>query len=185
MQGDRLELPDWAFAEQAATGAHIERDIWIDLICYWFQQPDGTSKPILPGSVRVYRLFTRVTAGGGTISWNPPANVGDAVDPYQYALLSTNFPNSKFANLGRIAFHPSAASYGQRNAAGQQAFTAYIDYSVLDWHILREDREVPYSVTTNTDTAIPVRATLGNWKRAGDPNPDNTLYEWFSDPYSL
>jgi type II secretory pathway pseudopilin PulG len=154
------------------SGAGTNGDLWETIVT-----PNGTSKPILPGSVRVYRLFTRVTAGGGTISWNPPANVGDAVDPYQYALLSTNFPNSKFANLGRIAFHPSAASYGQRNAAGQQAFTAYIDYSVLDWHILREDREVPYSVTTNTDTAIPVRATLGNWKRAGDPNPDNTLYD--------
>jgi hypothetical protein len=129
---------------------------------------NGTQVAVLPGSVRVYRQFDRVTTAGNTINW------GDASDPYQYALLSNNI--APFANIGRIAFHPSGAGYGQRNASGQQAFTAYIDYSVLDWHILREDREVPSGIPGQFNE-VSVRTTLGNWKREGDPNADNTIYE--------
>ena len=145
----------------------------------WENITTPAGKAILPGSSRVYRVFDRVTttAGApGTINWDPAA----PNDPYQYALLSDNIKDasnlSTFANIGRIAFNPAGASYGQRNAEGQQAFTAYIDYSVLDWHILREDREVP-STTTGQFNEISVRTTLGNWKRAGDPNPDNTVYD--------
>jgi type II secretory pathway pseudopilin PulG len=136
---------------------------------------NGTPIPVVPGSVRVYRLFERVTIGAGTINWVPenPNAAALTYEPYQYALLEGNLAPS--ANLGRIAFHPSGASYGQRNASGQQAFTAYVDYSVLDWHILREDREVPSSVA-GRNGEITVRTTLGNWKREGDPNPGNTIY---------
>ncbi|MES2462957.1 MAG: hypothetical protein V4671_20425 [Armatimonadota bacterium] len=137
------------------------------------------SNGVLPGSVRVYRLFDRVTAAAGTpgtINWDPT----DPTDPYQYALLSSNFIDGNgiatSANVGRIAFNPSGASYGQRNASGQQAFTAYIDYSVLDWHIMREDREVPSGIP-GANNEVTVRTTLANLKRAGDPNPDNTLYD--------
>ncbi len=143
---------------------------------------NGTPIPVLPGSVRVFRLFERVTTTPGTaptpgtINWVPedPAAAVPTFEPYQYALLDDNIAPS--ANIGRIAFYPSGASYGQRNAGGQQAFTAYMDYAVLDWHILREDREVS-SGLPGRNGVINVRTTLGNWKRAGDPNPDNTLYD--------
>ena len=150
-------------------------------------------KAILPGSTRVYRVFDRVTttapvgATPGVINWgsNAPSDPNAPYDPYQYALLSDNIKNasnaSTFANIGRIAFNPAGASYGQRNAEGQQAFTAYVDYSVLDWHILREDREVPSGVPGQYGE-ISVRTTLGNWKQKGNPNPDNTIYDGMFGP---
>ena len=135
--------------------------------------PGNTTKALLPGSTRVFREFDRVTTTSGTpgtINWDSAA----PNDPYQYALLDSNI--ATYANLGRIAFNPAGASYGQRSAEGQQAFTAYVDYSVLDWHILREDREVPSGVQGQFGE-ISVRTTLGNWKQKGTPNPDNLIYD--------
>ncbi len=130
----------------------------------WVPIP-GDYPDVFPGSETVSREFTRIRATGR--DW-------DEDDPYEYKLLSPNA--SPFANMGLVAFNPAGANYSERTAYGQQAFTAYIDYSVLDWHIIREDREVPSAVFAR-DGAIPIKLTLNAIKRTGDVEPDQTTYQ--------
>ncbi|MBC8101322.1 MAG: hypothetical protein H7Z41_01875 [Cytophagales bacterium] len=131
---------------------------------------------IVPGSEQVYIEFSRLAAATNFSTSNP----------YEYKLLRDNFPDGaglSFANLGLIAFNPTGPNYGQRNAYGQQGFNALIDYSVLDWHILREDREVPSGAVAANKT-VTIRTTLGSIKRKGDPNADNTIYDGMYGPGS-
>jgi hypothetical protein len=124
----------------------------------------GNAKNIIAGSEGVSRIFRRVRR----------ADAFDPNDPYEFKLLSNNVPRSAaapasekvYANVGIIAFNPSGANYAERTAFGQQPFTAFMDYSVLDWHILHEDREVPGTIFSGGD-AIPLKLTLGNIKRYG------------------
>jgi hypothetical protein len=83
--------------------------------------------------------------------------------------MSANIPSNTtgqdvYANVGILAFNPIGATVTERTAFGEQPFTAYIDYNVLDWHILREDREVP-STFFNPGDAIPIKLTLSGIKR--------------------
>ncbi|MBC8138957.1 MAG: hypothetical protein H8F28_24035 [Fibrella sp.] len=88
-------------------------------------------KTILSGSEIVVRDFTRLAA---TASWS-------ATDPYQYKLASPNISTN--ANLGVIAFNPAGANFSVSVPGGTKPFTALASYAVLDWHILRDDRQVP------------------------------------------
>jgi len=125
---------------------------------------------IVPGSDLVTRAFRRLTAGD---NWT-------ADDPYEYKLVSANIASSpgstSVANLGQLAFHPAGATQPDEISPTRQGFTAYVDYYVLDWHILRDDREVP-AVAADAAGAVPIKLTLGKIKRNGDANPDNTLYD--------
>jgi type II secretory pathway pseudopilin PulG len=135
-----------------------------------------TLSNIIPGSEVVTRNFIRIAS---TATF-------DTVDPYQYKLLSPNVVTGEAqaqANYGVIAFNPVGASFAGSTTNSEQPFMAYVDYQVLDWHIIRDDREVP-SVLPITATVvgggtvslIPVRTTLRNIKRVGDPEVDNTFY---------
>lgn len=122
-----------------------------------------SNQDVADGSDEVRRDFVRL-----------PANAAfDNNEPYEYKLLSANV--GKYANFGVVAFNPAGANYSERTPYGQQAFTAFLDYAVLDWHIIRDDREVP-SVLTGSDNAIPIKTTLSFIKRVGEPEPDNTIY---------
>lgn len=124
----------------------------------------GNFRDIVPGSEKVSRVFRRI----------PRADTFDPNDPYEYKLLSSNVPKSAaapasekvYANVGVIAFNPTGANYAERTAFGQQPFTAFMDYAVLDWHILHEDREVPATFFSGGDS-ISLKLTLGNIKRYG------------------
>ena len=139
---------------------------WIEI-----RRPDGTSDgtPVLdisPGSETVKQQFTRLPSG----------TIWDTDNPYQYKLVQPNIPDggagTTFANIGMLAFNPVGATFNE----GGQAFSAYIDYAVLDWHIIRDDREVP-SVTAGSAGDVPIRLSLGKIKIAGDDNIDGTLYD--------
>ncbi len=122
----------------------------------------GNFRDIVPGSEKVSRVFQRVGR----------ADAFDPNDPYEFKLLSSNVPKSAaapaaekvYANVGVIAFNPTGANYAERTAFGQQPFTAFMDYTVLDWHIIHEDREVPTTFFSGGDS-IPLKLTLGNIKR--------------------
>ncbi|MDX1933955.1 MAG: hypothetical protein SFU56_15250 [Capsulimonadales bacterium] len=140
----------------------------------------ATPGPIVPGTEVVTRNFLRI-ASNATF---------DPTDPYQYKLLSPNLlpantgSTQRNANIGVLAFNPSGASYDSSTGNSAQPFTAYVDYQTLDWHIIRDDREVPsvLPVTAQVEgggapvTLIPVRTTLRSIKRVGDPESDNTFY---------
>jgi type II secretory pathway pseudopilin PulG len=133
---------------------------------------DTTYGNIFEGSETVNREFNRIP-----VEPNNPNN-WDEDDPYEYKLLSANVPGQgatpTYANVGALAFNPAGANYSDRGPFGQQAFTAYMDYSVLDWHIIREDREVPSVLAAQG--AIPIKLTLNFIKRYGDVEPDQTTY---------
>lgn len=130
----------------------------------WVAIPGATD--IVPGSETVKQEFERL----------PGATNFDPDNPYQYKLVHRNIDDGTgtltFANIGMIAFNPFGASFNE----GGQAFSAYVDYAVLDWHIIRDDREVP-SVTQGAAGDVPVRLTLSKIKLAGDDNLDGSLYE--------
>jgi type II secretory pathway pseudopilin PulG len=132
----------------------------------------GVTGEVVPGSDAVARSFDRIPYNG---TW-------DSNDPYQFKLLSQNIAtdfavgaDATYANLGVLAFNPAGAGYSETTPRGVQPFTAYVDYSVLDWHILREEREVP-PVLGNANGTVAVRVTLRDLMRVGDPLADNTFY---------
>ena len=139
----------------------------------WLAIP-GVSDSI-PGSETVVREFDRIKS---TDTW-------DNADPYQYKLRSPNIAvsNATYGNLGVLNFNPNGANYVEAGTVNPKPFTAYLDYAVLDWHILREEREVPslIPITVNDKGGTPVklapiRMTLTNIKHIGDAEADNTFY---------
>lgn len=130
------------------------------------------------GSETVSREFDRLKI---TDTW-------DSLDPYQYKLASANVgtdtdvAGDNWANMGVLLFNPAGANYSENTVNGNRAFTAYLDYMTLDWHIIHEDREVPstigrtVTVGGNSADLVPVRTTLSFLKRAGDLENDGVIY---------
>ena len=152
-------------------GTLIEESITVPAGFFGWVQLKGTAASpfaiddaVEPGSLVVTREFTRLK---NTDDWTPD-------DPYQYKLASPNI--GTYGNLGIIAFHPGGARVTGSGAANQRPFTAYIDYAVLDWHIIHDDRDVP-TVNTGSDGEVPVRTTLTRLKSLDTVNPDNTFFE--------
>jgi type II secretory pathway pseudopilin PulG len=140
----------------------------------WLAIP-GVSDAI-PGSETVSREFDRIAF---TTPW-------DSTDPYQYKLRSPNIAlggqATTFANIGMINFNPAGGTYSEDTATGTRPFVAYLDYAVLDWHILRDDREVP-TVFTGPGGTIPLRLTIPSIKSVGDSELDGTFYSGlYGDP---
>mgnify|MGYP001205255177 FL=1 len=121
------------------------------------------------------RQFERLAVGA---NWNPD-------DPYQYKLISPNVAGT-LANFGVIAFNPSGANYSEQTPYGQRAFSALLSYAVLDWHILRDDREVPSPESRvpagSGDVGVAtVRTTLPNIRPTGDEDADGNPYRGLYD----
>jgi hypothetical protein len=117
----------------------------------------GMRRAIVPDSETVARAFREVTPG----NWSN--------DPYEFFVLSPKI--GAFANIGVLVFNPLGRDYTEQTSAGTVPLTARIDYDVLDWHIIREDRPMP---------AMPpyqVRLTLKGIKTVGEFERDQTKYE--------
>ena len=136
--------------------------------------PNAGSKPvhdIIPGTIVVTRSFDRIAYSD---TW-------DSADPYQYKLASDNIndgtatPVYTVANIGALQFNPAGANYSESTPYGQRAFTAFIDYAVLDWHIIHDDIEVP-SITLGATKYVPLQTSLRPIKQSGDPQPDTSIY---------
>ncbi len=128
----------------------------------WVLIPGGID--LIPGTETVKQRFERIAAGAG---W-------DDDNPYQYKLVRPNISDGAaltFANIGMVAFNPVGAT----SAEAGQSFSAYVDYAVLDWHIIRDDREVPSS-TTGTAGDVPVRLSVQKVKPSGEENLDGSEY---------
>lgn len=88
-------------------------------------------------------------------------------DPYEFKVISDN---TSFANLGVLAFNPTGRDYTEQLPGGARPLTARIDYDVLDWRILREDRSMPAS------SPYRVRLLIPGIKKLGDIQDDQTQY---------
>ena len=64
-------------------------------------------------------------------------------DPYEFFVYSPTV--GSLGNVGVLAFNPIGRDYTEFTASGSQPLTARIDYDVLDWHIIREERAMPAS----------------------------------------
>ena len=128
---------------------------------YTYNTDASPVTPPLPWkAVTLYRAFKGVV---GTASFD--------ADPYEFTLTSPNImdaSNNSLANVGAISFNPLGAG-----GAGSSALKAKISYLTYSWKVLHEDRDIP--ALTGSDTTA-TRLTLKNLKRAGDNNPDNSIY---------
>ncbi len=116
-------------------------------------------RTIVPGSDTVSREFVRLPY--------PPAF---SSDPYEYAVLPRTPQVAPYATVGVLIFNPRGRDYVERSAYGNVPLTAKIDYNVLDWHIIRDDRPLPGG------PPYTVRLTLKNIKRVGEYESDQRKY---------
>lgn len=101
------------------------------------------------GSDTLHRSFMQIDASA---AWDPD-------NPYQYKVLDTL--------RGVVGFNPAGYGYEEFTEWGRVPLTAYIDYNVLDWHIIREDRKIPDTVLSEAD--LGVKLTLRFIKNAAVP----------------
>lgn len=125
----------------------------------WLDVPVPGGRPLVPDSEVVARKFRKLSAP----TWSR--------DPYEYVVLSSNLDGpGGFANVGVLAFNPLGHDHTEMTSTGPQPLTARIDYDLLDWHIIREDRPMP--------SARPyrMRTTLKEIKERGEILDDQTTY---------
>lgn len=110
------------------------------------------------------RFIERPVNADGTVNWYVD-------DPYEFALVTER--------AGVISFNPVGYGYEEITARGKEALTAYIDYTVLDWHILSEERKLPDTMTSPTDWDV--KLTLGFLKKKGETvQQDGSTYAGLS-----
>jgi hypothetical protein len=119
--------------------------------------PNG-SGAIVPDSDTAGRKFKEVAPG----TWSTN-------NPYEFYVASPTIGN--LGNVGVIIFNPMGREFTEQTNVGPQPLTAHIDYDVLDWHIIREDRSMPGS----RPYVLPL--SLKGIKRVGDTESDQTDYE--------
>ena len=100
------------------------------------------------GSDSLHRAFTELPLGTG---W-------DQNDPYQFQVASTA--------AGVLLFNPAGYRYEEQTTRGKEPLTAYIDYTVLDWHIISEERKVADVINTPADGEV--KLSLSFLKKAGE-----------------
>ena len=142
----------------------------------WFTTTGNAGRPLAPDTDAVARKFRLLNTAD---LWSQ--QLGTAYDdPYEFKILSQN--EGAFANVGVLVFNPFGYNHTEFTPSGPQPLTARIDYDVLDWHIIREDRPMqangPYSVKLSLQglkrVAKPARADLG--AQAPDYEQDQTEY---------
>lgn len=110
------------------------------------------------GSVTLKRRFENLTGTGNPFS---------AADPYQFSM--------KNAVAGVIAFNPLGYDYYEVTAQGRQRLIANIDYNMLDWHVIREERKVPEKI--DDDVYVKTRLSLSYVKQKDvTPEADGSIY---------
>ena len=97
-------------------------------------------------------------------------------DPYEFKLID---PIS-----GVLAFNPMGYEYSEYTARGKTALTANIDYTVMDWHIIREERRIPDNPVSLAD--MDAKLTLRFIKKSGDTMEGNgSLYTGMAPYYGM
>ncbi len=114
--------------------------------------------------------FVGIDAGSETVSrkFDEILNIGDPWspdNPYQYKVLDNV--------RGVLAFNPAGHGYEEVTAWGTVQLTAYIDYDVLDWHIIREERKIPEQALITSQTDLDAKLTLRFIKNVGPTNVAN------------
>jgi hypothetical protein len=109
----------------------------------------------------VARQFEPIAAGA---SWSDNPTDPD-FDPYQFKVMDPM--------AGVLAFNPAGYSYMEYTARGRQPLVANVDYTVLDWHIIREERRIPDTVDSRAD--LKAKLTLRDVKESQQSMEANGL----------
>jgi prepilin-type N-terminal cleavage/methylation domain-containing protein len=137
-------------------------DAWINI-----QASGDPTIDIEEGSDSLSRAFIR-------LPWSDPWS---ADDPYQYKVVTPSNPIAGNA-AGILAFNPLGYGATQLTTRGREPLTAYIDYCVMDWHIIREERKIPDGITSNSDPQMKTKLTLRFLKQRGETRElDGTDYQ--------
>jgi type II secretory pathway pseudopilin PulG len=123
----------------------------IDLVPM-LEGPGEQFHSLIASSVRVARIFDEIGV-------DEPFTPGY---PYEYKIL-----NDK---LGLVLFNPAGYDYRERRARRLIPLRANLDYDVLDWHIICDERRVGYVLPYR------VKLTLESIKRHGQLNHDQTRF---------
>lgn len=134
-------------------------DVWLPI-----PLPAGAGE-LVAYSDTCSRKFTALT----------PGNPWSTNDPYEFYLDPVNSPRvgtlgQVGANMGVVVFNPMGHDFTENSAFGPMPLTARIDYDVLDWHIIHEDRPMPAS------SPYQVSMALKGLKQVGDFEDDQTAY---------
>ena len=109
------------------------------------------------GSDSLHREFEELIV---TATWSN-------TDPYEFKLVETV--------SGVVAFNPLGYGYMEMTSRGREPLTAYIDYTVLDWHIIREERKLADVFNSAADQDL--KLTLRFIKKAGETmEQDGSVY---------
>lgn len=127
--------------------------------------PDAT------GPVKIVPGFMGIDQGSDTLHRAfDEVPVADAFsgNPYEYKVID------EFR--GVLGFNPAGHGYDEVTAWGRVALTAYIDYDVLDWHIIREERKIPETALITSQADLDAKLTLRFIKNAGLADVANPGY---------
>lgn len=118
------------------------------------------------GSDSLHREFDELQASG---SWS-------LIDPYEFKVTDTIG--------GVIAFNPLGYRFEEFTVRGKELLTAHIDYNVLDWHIIREERKLPDVFHSAADQDV--KLTLRFIKKSGETmEADGTTYGGLAPDFGL
>lgn len=119
-------------------------------------------KPLDDFSDRVSRKFNYVAPGAF-----------DRFNPYQFTILN-GYAATSFAPT--IGFNPVGQNRTVRTNLGSRPLMAHVDYEVLDWHVIHEERTVPSPAQVDPNGYV-IRLTLSGIKVAGRSENDiNSVY---------
>ncbi len=103
-------------------------------------------------------------------------------DPYEFKVV--NDAGTVPGMYGVLAFNPCGYNYDEYTSRGKTPLVANIDYTVMDWHILHEERRTGVAYKTQTD--LDVKLTLRFLKKAGEsPEADGTTYDGLAPYYGI
>lgn len=140
--------------------------------------PSGATQASIPGptggDLKSYSGFNGVEQGSDSLRRGftqiADTQAWSTTDPYEYKV--------KNAVSGVLAFSPLGYGYDEITTRGRVKLTAYIDYDVLDWHIISEERKVPGFATSSDDSMRSVKLTLRFLKnRSESVEADGTEYK--------
>ena len=118
----------------------------------------------------LHRQFDqRPVSNGGPVNWS-------GSDPYEFAVVDPI--------AGVLAFNPLGYDYTELTTRGKEPLVAYIDYTVLDWHIIREERKLSdyWTSPADLDTKLALRFIK---KRDDTREFDGTVYGGLAPSFKL
>lgn len=151
---------------------------------YPIWQPINPIGPMIPSGEVVSRKFIDVKSAAPWSDSNDPNYAARHNDPYTFYIQSSRTPafdaadKKTFlgANIGVIVFNPAGHNSKEYPITGSENLTARIDYDVLDWHIIHDDRPMPANAPYSVSLSLMDIKQNGLDGKTPDIENDQTQY---------